>query len=62
MISIYILAEFLILFIENIPSYHFQFFLIFFLAGYCCRLATLHQRLTYEDIHYNALVQSGALY
>ncbi|HWB90665.1 MAG TPA: hypothetical protein VG605_02390 [Puia sp.] len=62
LISIYILAEFLILFVENIPSYHFQFFLIFFLAGYCCRLTKLHQVLAYEDLHYNAVLQSGALY
>jgi hypothetical protein len=62
MISIYILTEFLILFVENIPSYHFQFFLIFFMAGYCCRLATIHKTSTYENLHYNALVQSGALY
>jgi hypothetical protein len=61
LISIYILTEFLILFVENIPSYHFQFFLIFFMAGYCCRLATVHQALAYEDLHYNALLQSGAV-
>jgi hypothetical protein len=62
MIAIYILTEFLILFVENIPSYHFQFFLIFLLSGYCCRLATIHKTVTYENLHYNALVQSGALY
>jgi len=62
MISIYILTEFLILFVENIPSYHFQFFLIFFMAGYTCRLATIHKSLTYENLHYNALLQSGAVY
>ncbi len=61
LISIYILTEFLILFVENIPSYHFQFFLIFFMAGYCCRLTTVHQALGYEDLHYNALLQSGAV-
>jgi hypothetical protein len=62
LISIYILTEFLILFIENIPSYHFQFFLIFFLAGYSCRLATVHQPFVYEDLHHNTLLQPGAVY
>ena len=62
LIAIYILTEFLILFVENIPSYHFQFFLIFFLAGYCCRLTTIHQSIAYEDLHYNAVLQSGAVY
>lgn len=65
MISIYILTEVLVLFIENIPSYHFQFFLIFFLAGYCCRLTALHRvpaSLTHEDLHHNALLQPGTLY
>jgi hypothetical protein len=62
MISIYILTEFLILFIENIPAYHFQWFLIFLMSGYCCRLTQLHQLPAYEDLHYNALLQSGALY
>ena len=62
LISIYILTEFLVLFIENIPAYHFQFFLIFFLSGYCCRLTKLNQLPAYEDLHYNALLQSGALY
>ena len=62
LIGIYILAELLILFVENIPSYHFQFFLIFFLAGYCCREATLHQLPANENIRYNALLQPGPLY
>jgi len=60
--AIYILCELLILFVENIPSYHFQFFLIFFLAGYCCREATLHQSPVNEDFRYNALLQPGPLY
>jgi len=65
MIAIYILTEFLILFIENIPSYHFQFFLIFFLCGYSCRLATIHrskEALVHEDLHYNAFLQSRAIH
>jgi hypothetical protein len=62
MLSVYILCEFLILFVENIPSYHFQFFVIFLLAGYTCRLATLHKSPVYEDLHYNALLQSGPVY
>ncbi|HVS97234.1 MAG TPA: hypothetical protein VHE54_12155 [Puia sp.] len=62
LIAIYILCELLILFVENIPSYHFQFFLIFFLAGYCCREVTVHQSPVNENIRYNALVQPGPLY
>lgn len=62
LIGIYILTEVLILFVENIPSYHFQFFLIFFLAGYCSRQTALHQSPVYEDIHYNALLQSGTVH
>lgn len=61
-LSVYLLAEFLILFVENIPSYHFQFFLMFLLAGYVCRLATLHKSPVYEDLHYNALLQSRPVY
>jgi hypothetical protein len=62
LIAIYILAEFLILFVENIPSYHFQFFLIFFLSGYCCRLTALHKLPVYEDLHHHALLQPGPIY
>jgi len=65
LISIYILAEFLILFIENIPQWHFQWFLIYFLAGYCCRLATIHKSselFVHEDLYYNAFLQSRAFH
>ena len=62
LIAIYILCELLILFVENIPSYHFQFFLIFFLAGYCCRESALQQSPVNENIRYNALLQPGPLY
>ena len=60
--GIYILVELLILFVENIPSYHFQFFLIFFLAGYCCRQTALRQSPANENFRYNALLQPGPLY
>ena len=62
LIAIYILVELLILFVENIPSWHFQFFLIFFLAGYCCRQTALRQSPANENIRYNALLQPGPLY
>jgi hypothetical protein len=64
-ISIYILTEVLILFVENIVSYHFQFFMIFFLAGYCCRLSTLHktsESFVHENIDYHPLLQPGAIH
>ncbi|HEY4061352.1 MAG TPA: hypothetical protein VGM30_05605 [Puia sp.] len=64
-ISVYILCELLILFIENIPSYHFQFFIIFFLAGYGYRQTVLEattapNREVYHNT--NTLLQPGALY
>jgi hypothetical protein len=62
LLSIYILAEFLILFVENIPQWHFQFFLIFFLTGYICRLTKLNEQPSYEALHYNALLQPRALH
>jgi hypothetical protein len=62
-ISVYILCELLIMFIENIPSYHFQFFIIFFLAGYGYRQAGLEAKTaTNEDLYYNALLQPGAVH
>jgi hypothetical protein len=39
-ISIIILTELLIMFIENIPSFGFPFFLLFFLAGFSYRKTT----------------------
>ena len=62
LISVYIAAELLVMFVENIPAYHFQFFLIFFLAGYSFREASLHKSPVYEDLRYNALLQPGAVY
>jgi hypothetical protein len=62
LIAIYVLVELLILFVENIPSWHFQFFLIFFLAGYCCRQTALQQSPANENFRYNALLQPGSLY
>jgi hypothetical protein len=41
LLSVYILCETLILFMENLPSFHFHYFLIFFLAGYGYREAVL---------------------
>ena len=62
-ISIYILCELLIMFIENIPSYHFQFFIIFFLAGYGYRQTVLEAKTaTNEDLYYNTLLQPGTVH
>jgi len=62
-ISVYIICELLIMFIENIPSWHFQFFIIFFLAGYGYRQAVLEAKTaTNEDLYHNTLLQPGAVY
>ena len=62
-ISIYILCELLIMFIENIPQWHFQFFIIFFVAGYGYRQTVLEtQKTTNEDLYHNTLLQPGAVY
>lgn len=62
-ISVYILCELLIMFLENIPSYHFQFFIIFFLAGYGYRQTVLEAKTaTNEDLYYNTLLQPGTVH
>jgi hypothetical protein len=62
-ISVYILCELLIMFIENIPSYHLQFFIIFFLAGYGYRQTVLEAKTaTNEDLYYNTLLQPGTVH
>ncbi len=69
LISIYILTELFIIFIENIPAYHFQFFIIFFLAGFAYRKTQEPGKLVlknkigiHEDFDHNTLIQSGAVY
>jgi hypothetical protein len=62
-ISVYVLCELLIMFIENIPSYHFQFFIMFFLAGYGYRQAVLETKTAKnENLRHNPLLQPGAVY
>jgi hypothetical protein len=39
-ISVILLTELFIMFIENIPVYGFPFFMMFFLAGFSCRLVS----------------------
>jgi hypothetical protein len=43
-IGIYILTELLIMFIENIPYFSFQYAILFFLAGYTYRLMYLNKK------------------
>jgi hypothetical protein len=64
-ISVYVLCELMIMFIENIPAWHFQFFIIFFLAGYGYRQAVLETKTktaTNEDLYHNPLLQPGTVY
>lgn len=69
LISIYLLCEIFIMFIENIPMYHLQFFIIFFLAGYAYRKATIddppalkYKKPFYDDFDHNAILQPGTVY
>lgn len=68
LISIYILCEIFIMFIENIPTYSLQFFIIFFLAGFAYRKATVddapvlnYKKPLYDDFDHNAFLQPGAV-
>jgi hypothetical protein len=62
-ISVYILCELMIMFIENIPSWHFQFFIIFFLAGYGYRQAVLETKTAKnENLYHNTHLQPGPVY
>jgi hypothetical protein len=53
-ISIFLLTELLLMFIENIPYFSFQFSLIFFFAGYAIR-----KMKNNEDLDNNTVVQPG---
>jgi membrane-associated HD superfamily phosphohydrolase len=69
LISIYILTEIFIMFIENIPAFHFEYFVMFFLAGYAYRNATVvnvpvikNEKLSNENFDNYSFLQPGPLY
>jgi hypothetical protein len=54
-ISIFILAELLLMFIENIPYFSFQFSMIFFLAGFAFHKMKKNEATYRNDLEYHNL-------